>query len=339
VFADINGDGLADAIQTSYDSVGTPSIVAQFSNGKEFSGPVAVGSADSWTEHTQDSDGGQISFQRMSAIAVADVNGDGRADVVTSAASGAGNVRLAQARSPDAINKITNSLGAFVEIAYSPLTDSTVYTKSTGSTCPVRDLPLQSPVQLVSSINQSNGIIQSDGIVGKYKTTYKYAGAKVHTKGGGFLGFSSVAATNTPEPPTTVTTTKTFRQDYPFQGLVTQSSTTLGSGAVLTQVNNNWNTFLFANSTGKYHRCDLAGTEQITNDLDGTAMPTVTTTYSNPDAFGNVQDIVVSTKIGATPDGYSKATHNVYTNDTANWFLGRLIRSQVTSTIPASALP
>ncbi|HMH16542.1 MAG TPA: FG-GAP-like repeat-containing protein [Burkholderiales bacterium] len=338
MIADVNGDGLADLVYVSGGAPGGPSVMANLSNGGGFSGPAIVGPADSLTFNGQDADGGQTSVTVVSPIIAADVNGDGRADIVTSgdgSSAGFGNARLGQARSPDTINKFTNSLGAFVEIAYGHLTDSTVYTKATGAQCPVRDVPAQNPMQLVSSINQS------DGIGGKYTTTYKYTGAKVHTKGGGFLGFSSVASNNTPEPSTTVTTTKTFRQDYPFQNLVTQSSTTLGSGALLTQVNNNWNTFLLTNSTGKYHRCDLASSEQITNDLDGTPLPTVTTTYSNPDAFGNVQDITVATKIGGVLDGHSKTTHNVYTNDTtnSNWFLGRLINSQVTSTIPPSALP
>jgi hypothetical protein len=96
-------------------------------------------------------------------------------------------------------------------------------------------------------------------------------------------------------------------------------------------VTNFWTDTVLANpnNTEGYHRVELNKTIEESNDLNGTAFPTVTTTYTNPDAFGNVQDIVVS-----TPDGYSKATHNIYTNDTVNWFLGRLTRSTVTSTTP-----
>ncbi len=49
------------------------------------------------------------------------------------------------------------------------------------------------------------------------------------------------------------------------------------------------------------------------------------------DAYNNPTQVVVS-----TPDGFSKTTTNSYTNDTANWFLGRLIQSQVASTVPSN---
>jgi hypothetical protein len=65
------------------------------------------------------------------------------------------------------------------------------------------------------------------------------------------------------------------------------------------------------------------------NDLKGAVLPTVTTTTVY-DAYGNATSIVAS-----TGDGYSKTTTNTYaTPDTANWFVGRLTRSTVTSITP-----
>jgi hypothetical protein len=63
-------------------------------------------------------------------------------------------------------------------------------------------------------------------------------------------------------------------------------------------------------------------------DLDGTTIPPVTTTYQY-DAYGNATQVAAS-----TPDGFSKTTTNTYTNDTTNWFLGRLTGASVTSTTP-----
>src|SRR5258706_322906 len=71
VLADINGDGLADLVYAS-ESSGSPSILVQFSNGNGFSGPSVVGSADRRSDGTWD----------LNSVAVADVNGDGRADVI-----------------------------------------------------------------------------------------------------------------------------------------------------------------------------------------------------------------------------------------------------------------
>ena len=182
---------------------------------------------------------------------------------------------------------------------------------------------------VVQKTSASNAIDSND-----YITTYFYTGAKNHLTGGGFLGFKTVAAsvpTATGPTPPKITTTTTFRQVYPYQGLTASIVKTQPTGAMLNRVTNFWTDTSLPNpnNTGGYHRVELNKTIAEGNDLNGTAFPTVTTTYSNPDAFGNVQDIVVS-----TPDGYSKAINNKYDNDTANWRLGRLKRSTVTSTTP-----
>jgi hypothetical protein len=57
-------------------------------------------------------------------------------------------------------------------------------------------------------------------------------------------------------------------------------------------------------------------------------LPTVTTS-NQYDSFGNATQVVVSTS-----DGYGKTTINTYTNDTTNWYLGRLTQSSVTSVAP-----
>lgn len=63
-------------------------------------------------------------------------------------------------------------------------------------------------------------------------------------------------------------------------------------------------------------------------ELAGSPISTITTANTF-DAYGNPTQISVS-----TGDGYSKTTVNTYTNDTANWFLGRLTNATVTSTTP-----
>jgi hypothetical protein len=64
-------------------------------------------------------------------------------------------------------------------------------------------------------------------------------------------------------------------------------------------------------------------------DLNGAVLPTVTTTTVY-DAYGNPTSVIAS-----TGDGYSKTTTNTYaTPDTANWFVGSLTRSTVTSVTP-----
>jgi hypothetical protein len=70
-------------------------------------------------------------------------------------------------------------------------------------------------------------------------------------------------------------------------------------------------------------------------DLGGAALPVVTTTSTYDCAtapyacFGNVLTMQVT-----TTGGFTKQVVNTYANDAANWRLGRLLRSTVTSTSP-----
>src|SRR5690606_26719779 len=65
-------------------------------------------------------------------------------------------------------------------------------------------------------------------------------------------------------------------------------------------------------------------------DLNGATLGATSTTIPNPatdiDDYGNIKKLVVDT------DGYTKTTDSVFTNDTGNWFLGRLTSSTVTTT-------
>jgi hypothetical protein len=309
-FGDVNGDGFVDVV-----FVYGGSIVVQFSNGSGFGGAAAVGSADSWID-----DNG---FSNPDPIAIADVNGDGHSDVITVSdpnnSGNYGNVRAGLAATPDLVASFVNSLGASTSVTYKPLTDGTVYSADTGSAWPVRDLRIQGPLYVVASSSQTNGV------GGNYVMNYFYTGAKAHVQGGGFLGFRLLAAT---DAQTGIKATTTFKQDYPFQGLPASVVKAQSSGAVLNQVTNTWTETLFPNATGKYHRCDLTQAVESSNDLNGAALPTVTTT-TGYDTYGNASSIVVG-----TGDGFSKTSTNTFTNDTTNWFLGRLVRSQVTSTTP-----
>jgi len=333
VLADLNGDGFADLI-----FVGGADTIAYYSNGGTFIGPVPVGSADC----TDDGAGGCSN----TPIAVGDFDGDGRADVMTVAETGAGNVRLARYRTADLITTFTNSLGASATATYGPFNNTPIgawvplacasaYTKDTDAEWPVRDLLPQSPLYLTCQTSLTNGI------GGTYVTNYSYAGSKVRLKGGGFLGFRMVEETKpTNDPNINIKTTTTFRQEYPFQGLPTVITTKQSPGAfpVLTQVTNHWvdnpayNAIPYPNpaTSGKYHRSDLDIAVELNNDADGTALPTVTTT-TGYDGYGNALSVAVS-----TGDGYSKTTTNTYDDppDTVHWFLGRLKRSVVTSVTP-----
>jgi len=73
---------------------------------------------------------------------------------------------------------------------------------------------------------------------------------------------------------------------------------------------------------------------ETNNELNGNLVATVTTTLSSYDGYGNASMVNVS-----TADGNSKATANIFSNDSANWILGRLTNSSVTSTKPSGTPP
>jgi len=247
----------------------------------------------------------------------ADLFGDGRPVYWTHQSYGTHYATRFVSAKADLLTGINNGVGKLFTVAYRPLTDTGVYSKQGSATFPVRHV--QDPVYVVSSASSS------DGLGGTRSVNYFYSGAKVDQSGGGFLGFQQVQNT---DAQTGIRTTASYRQDYPFQGLPSSSNRATPGGLVLNQVVNSWSDAIFPNTTGKYHASNLAQTVATGKDLNGVPLPTVTTTTAY-DSYGNAKTVTVS-----TGDGNFKTTANDYANDTAKWLLGRLQRSQVTSTTP-----
>jgi hypothetical protein len=264
--------------------------------------------------------------ESTAAIIPIDSTGDGGLELLFFNNSGDGWYEVAQIYNgavPDMLASISNGVGATTSITRKPLTDSSVYTKDSGASYPVMDV--QSPIYVVSSVAADNGV------GGTFTTNNFYAGAKVHLQGRGFLGFRMVQATD----PQGLKSTTTFRQDWPYVGLPSQVTKQQPSGAILNQV---YNTFSCLNpatgaactvAIGNRYFPYVSQSAEVSYDLNEAAMPMVITTNAF-DSYGNATQIVVSTNDGL----FNKTTTNTYSNDTANWFLGRLTRSTVASTAP-----
>jgi len=106
-----------------------------------------------------------------------------------------------------------------------------------------------------------------------------------------------------------VVETRSFRQDFPYVGAVESAVTSLGA-QILSRTTSSYQ---FGNVGGAAIVStprSLAGPYTVlmlqsfsqNYDLDGSAMPTVMTSYQY-DAFGNATQVVAS-----TPDGFSKTT-------------------------------
>ena len=249
-----------------------------------------------------------------------DFNGDGKTDYMWNPANGYGWL-IAYAngsgKQPDTLTTFTTGLGAATAVSYKPLTDTSVYTKESGSVYPYVDL--QVPQYVVSSASSSNGI------GGNYTSNYTYTGAKSHLTGGGFLGYRQTTST---DAQTGIVSKTTYRQDYPYQGLPLTAEKRTSTNVLLNSVTNTWAFTTNPAWSAQYHVPKLTQSVESSYELTGAIISTVTTgnTY---DGYGNPTVITVS-----TPDGYSKTTTNVYNNDTVNWYLGRLTNATVTSTTP-----
>jgi len=313
---DVDGDGKSDLIQISNGS---------------YQAQVLLSNGDgtfrrAYQEQNYPTDG-QIwrAGSDVYTTYLADVNGDGKADIVQIGTQ----VYQAQVLTPDGsidrlLSSMTTGLGAMTSIAYLPLTNGGVYTKDSGANAasyPVQDL--QSPLYIVSQV------ITSNGVGGTYSSSYSYAGAKLDLSGRGFLGFRQMTVKDLQ---TGISDTTNYLQSFPYVGLAASTTRTVGAQTLGQSVN----TFQFSNSGGTTtvspssapYQVSLSQNVSSGADLDGSALPTVTTS-NQYDGFGNARQVVISTS-----DGFSKSTTNTYTNDTTNWYLGRLTQSSVTSVAP-----
>jgi heme exporter protein D len=250
-----------------------------------------------------------------------DFNGDGQIDFMLM-----GGVTqytfLARGPATDLLSSISSGLGASIALSYAALSQNGApYAKDNSSTYPTVDI--QGALYVVSRVDTSNGI------GGTYSSTYSYAGAKLDLSGRGLIGFRQMAVTDLQ---TGIVQTTTYRQDFPYLALMGSTTKVLGT---LT-LNQTINSYQFSNAGGTTnigptnapYKVSVSQSVAQSSDLDGSAMPTATTAFQY-DAYGNATSVVSS-----TPDGFRKTTTNTYSNDTANWYLGRLTRATVTSVAP-----
>jgi hypothetical protein len=306
-FADVNGDGISDAV--TYGLINqTWAVYAALGKGDGTFHPAVYSSP-----------GGGLGASGYQ-LAFLDLNGDGRADAATYGLISQtwtvyGSVAPGLAPQP---KEIVAASGSKTQLGYQRLVSSVHYTKDTGiAACAYPCVDVSGPLYVVSEVKSSNGL------GGNYISTYRYAGAKADQHGRGFLGFRQMTVK---DEQTGIEQVTSYRQDYPFTGLVASREKKLAAQ-------------LLNRSTNSYSSTNLGGTRRypfLTQSLEeswelsGAALPAVTTAYQY-DAWGNATQVGVS-----TGDGHAKTTTNTYSNDNSNWLLGRLTRSEVTSTTPGN---
>lgn len=326
---DINGDGLPDIV-----GFGPNGVMVSLNTGTTFAAPIswntAFGSsaaAGSWV--------GNSTTPRM----VVDVNGDGLPDIVGFSGSSVMVASNSRSLASNYVANVTDSLGASIAPSYSALTagkatNSSIYTKDSGAnaaTFPKVDMA--APYYVVS------GVAKSNGVGGSQITSYTYGGLKFEAASGrGMLGFRWFKAH---DQQTGIERYSEYNQNWPTTGLPTLSETRLfGSGnagvlqrTVVTlgcQIPKT--TAACAVAAGNTYFPYAAQTVQSGWDMNGTAMPVTTSTYTYGQSpqFGDPTQTAV-----ATNDGASKTTLNAYyPPDSTHWIVGRLQSATTTSVKP-----
>lgn len=308
---DANGDERADILYDAGDGVRV-----LLSTGSAFGADTVWGTRVA-----------NLNLADASRVQADDVGGDGREDVIYDSDAG---VRVLKTNGiADLATSITNGIGLAATITYKPLTDSTVYTKETTATYPIRDIRV--PIPVVASTTRSNGI------GGTYAMSYFYTGAKFDFSGRGMLGFRIVQSTEAQG----LKNITTYRQDWPYTGLPSQLKRTRADNGVISQVDNtvackdfDADPDVCAVAAGKRYFPYVSLSDELVNDLNGAFINKNRTTNAF-DIHGNATQIVVTTlNADNTATGYSKTTTNTFVNDTTNWILGRLTRATVLSTTP-----
>ncbi|MFZ4401824.1 MAG: toxin TcdB middle/N-terminal domain-containing protein [Bacteroidales bacterium] len=195
--ADINGDGLPDIV--GFHHLG---VIASLNTGASFE-PVCSYITG---EFGFDNDWGGFTTHIRT---IADVNGDGRADIV---GFGHDKVVTAFSRLDDdrKIDKITNGFGFRVGFSYQPIVNNSSVYHYTGH----ENYPF---LKFAGSLKVVNAFSIENGIGGFNITNYEYQDAMAHLKGKGFLGFGKIIANNNDNINSIISTSiKDYSFDYNY---------------------------------------------------------------------------------------------------------------------------
>ena len=300
---DFNGDGKSDvaliAASTSGGNYGPPTTHKVYlSTGTGFESSPSMTIANPSGSVTQAN--------------VHDFNGDDVADIWIKKSSS--NYLYITDFEPQFISQIDDGLGQSISITYDRLNDNStsadIYTKGTGAVYPTLDVI--GGQYVVSEYDLPNGI----GGTNTY--SYEYEGLKYNQHGRGMLGFNKVIVTD----PNNIVTTTTYKQDYPYIGLVDQQTIVSGS-VTLSSVTNTYSNTSHSGKGGDRRQVFLDSKVEVYNDLNGASLPGVTTSY-NYDSYGNTTWINVERAGGkGTPGGDETTTTMSYWNNANTWVIGR----------------
>lgn len=248
-----------------------------------------------------------------------DFNGDGKADLAFyNLSTSSWRVALAAGPTPDVLTSVTNGAGHTTQFDYKTINDASVYTAGSVLGYPKRGV--NSGMTVVSQMRTSNGL------GGWLATDYQYEANRTNMQGRGDLGFAVVRSIDRVR---NVTGQTVASQDFPYIGMALDQRQTHSSGTVLSQTTN---TPANIATEGAAKHPFVTKSVVIKKDLDGSPLPTVTTTIA-PEDLDVYANVLKSTElIEASGETFTTTTVNVYENRPSNWLVGLLRRTSVTKT-------
>ncbi|MDP3912944.1 MAG: FG-GAP-like repeat-containing protein [Bacteroidota bacterium] len=306
---DLNGDGKDDFY--AVDKTGTGSLVK-----------MQLYIADGSTSCFSYQDGNYVYPLDTWKFYSGDFNGDGRIDYLDRAKNSNGFTGYQLQNSITDRDKLmksaTDSYGNTTSFTYKPLTNKAIYTPSTDGVYPVSDFTGAMPVV--------DKMTQPDGAGGTQSTSYKYAGAKLHKQGNGFLGFSKFTSTDDQTGLSSISIYDFDPTKYVMGLKRTETRITKDSynNQLLSEVDYENTYKQYGTYSPIYTYLPTSTTEKKYELGSATFYSTTTSSYTYDD-YGNV--LTTSQSFG--PEAIISSV-NVYTNNTSNWFLGRLTSATVT---------
>jgi RHS repeat-associated protein len=302
---DFNGDGRTDLI--CYDTSNNYKVA--FSDG--FGNFIAQSAAPA----------GWCPSGGYDIAGAADLNGDGRLDLVCTYLSGSSfysKTALANG-APDKMTSVTSGLGAVTSITWTPTSvGGKFYYKNGNPSYPTLSTP--------GGMNIVSSVVTDNGVGGTYTLNYSYSGALTDLSGHGFLGFNQTFVT---DPQKSLETTTTYNQSWPYTG--TTAVQTINHGTTtLSQATNYYSsgatTLLYY--TPRY--VEWSSSVQTRADLDGTALPTVNSAAGSYDSCGNP-----GTQSQSASDNYGTSTTITLPGTSSDCSLDKPSQITVKSTTPS----
>jgi RHS repeat-associated protein len=368
-FGDLNGDGLTDVVypQASNWTVGFGQgsggfeIVAGPSNAGHATYQTLVGDYDGdgyddlyvtknspfqW-EIFRSSGTGLSSTATPTTLSgsglgwmLVDQDGDSLPDMgrYTSAASPTWFTASHKGEPGEYLNIATDGLTNKVTFTRLPMTNSTVYSKGTSATFPVRDFRGSTPLVRTMTVNPAGGTTHA--------FTYKYYDARIHGQGRSFLG---MGRRDTTDGRNNVFTVETYQQTFPYVGALASVSVKQSSAGNAKSIHSATHTYQnhVLSSTADNERYMPYRSQTVSNVYEvggirnGAHLTKITEAHT-VNTWGNstlvsidVEDVdSLSPEIGSI---YSTDVSSSYVQDSTQWCIGLPLTRSETRSLPGGA--